>query len=236
MCYHAQVINVMFLLQNVYHLCTLCLYAKVRYDRNQKQLMITTDLLLDFGAKLVSYTRGEQVFREKQRARNYYQIHSGGVKMNNFNEEGKEFIQGIFQENESFGEPPLFIDVPYPANAETLSDTRIYVLPKPFFFELLTAHPGAHLKISNTLAQRLYYKAIMASELSSQEPEHRILRILDYLKKHVYGLQDPFSFKVNLTRQQIADLTGLRVETVIRASKSLEQKGAVKIVKRKLYR
>lgn len=198
--------------------------------------MITTDLLLDFGAKLVSYDKGDRIFLEKQSARNYYQVHSGGVKMNNFNEEGKEFIQGIFQESESFGEPPLFIDVTYPANAEALSDTYIYVLPKPFFFDLLNTHPEEHLKITDTLARRLYYKAIMASELSSQEPEHRILRILDYLKKHVYGLEEPFSFKVNLTRQQIADLTGLRVETVIRASKCLEKKGAVKILKRKLYR
>ncbi|RNL77416.1 Crp/Fnr family transcriptional regulator [Sinomicrobium pectinilyticum] len=198
--------------------------------------MITTDLLLDNGAELISYDKGEVIFRENQRAQNYYQILSGKVKMNNFTSEGKEFIQGIFSDGESFGEPPLFADVTYPANAEALTGTRIYRLSGAGLFRLLVAYPEEHLKISRALAQRLYYKAIMANELSGQEPEHRILRILDYLKKEVYGLEAPFSFKVNLTRQQIADLTGLRVETVIRAGKCLEQKGAVKIVKRKLYR
>ena len=41
---------------------------------------------------------------------------------------------------------------------------------------------------------------------------------------------------VEITRQQIADLTGLRVETVIRAIKSLEKKGEVTIKDRKVYR
>jgi len=41
---------------------------------------------------------------------------------------------------------------------------------------------------------------------------------------------------VEITRQQIADLTGLRVETVIRSIKSLERKGELSIVKRKVYR
>ena len=76
----------------------------------------------------------------------------------------------------------------------------------------------------------------MVAEISSQEPEHRILRILDYLKKHVHKKEEPFSFKVDLTRQQIADLTGLRVETVIRATKALEKKGELKIKSRKVYR
>jgi len=76
----------------------------------------------------------------------------------------------------------------------------------------------------------------MVSEISSQDPEHRIIRILDYLKRYVHHIEGKFKFKVNLTRQQIADLTGLRVETVIRAMKGLEKKGEIKIKSGKVYR
>jgi CRP-like cAMP-binding protein len=76
----------------------------------------------------------------------------------------------------------------------------------------------------------------MASEISSQDPEHRILRLLDYTKKHIYKLQPDEHFEVDLTRQQIADLTGLRVETVIRSCKALEKKGEIEIKSRKIYR
>jgi CRP-like cAMP-binding protein len=197
--------------------------------------MIAEDLLLDHGAKKVNFSKGDQLFREGESANNFYQVASGEIKMNNYNEDGKEFIQGIFSIGQSFGEPPLLANVKYPANAEALSDAEVFQLSKKQFLELLSSNPKVHLKITETLAKRLYYKAIMASEISSQEPEHRILRIIDYLKQ-INKVDGKFNYRLDLTRQQLADLTGLRVETVIRATKSLEKKGEVQIRNRKIHR
>lgn len=198
--------------------------------------MIDENLLLNHGAKRVTFSKGDQLFREGESAVNFYQVASGEIKMNNYNEDGKEFIQGIFSIGQSFGEPPLLAKVKYPANAEAISDAEVFQLSKEQFLELLSSHPKVHLKITETLAKRLYYKAIMVSEISSQEPEHRILRIIDYLKQHVGKVEEKFGYRLDLTRQQLADLTGLRVETVIRATKSLEKKGELQIKKRKVYR
>jgi CRP-like cAMP-binding protein len=41
--------------------------------------------------------------------------------------------------------------------------------------------------------------------------------------------------KIELTRQQIADMTGLRVETVIRSIRELERNGHLKIERGKVY-
>ena len=185
--------------------------------------MISEELLLKYDAELKAYDKDEIIFDRFDHALFYFQIQSGEVKMNNINVEGKEFIQGVFYAGQSFGEPPLFADVKYPASAQTIIYSKIYRLP-PAFFELLQRHPDMHFKISEVLSSRLYYKAIMASEISSQEPEHRILRLLDYMKKYIYHLDQQETYQVDLTRQQIADLTGLRVETVIRACKALEKK------------
>ena len=197
--------------------------------------MIDENLLLNHGAKKVCFSKGDQLFREGESANNFYQVASGEIKMNNYNEDGKEFIQGIFSIGQSFGEPPLLANVKYPANAEAISDAEVFQLSKEQFLELLSSNPKVHLKITETLAKRLYYKAIMVSEISSQEPEHRILRIIDYLKQ-INKIEGEFAYRLDLTRQQLADLTGLRVETVIRATKSLEKKGEVQIKKRKVYR
>ena len=153
-----------------------------------------------------------------------------------YNDDGKEFIQNVFYKTQSFGEPPLFIDVKYPANAIAFSDCKLIELEKSHLFELLYKHPEIHLNITKSLANRLYYKAIIASEISSQEPEHRVLRFLDYLKNDVYKISGEFTFKVDYTRQQIADTLGLRVETVIRAIKNLEKQKKVLIDKRKVFR
>ncbi|MCH2225316.1 MAG: helix-turn-helix domain-containing protein, partial [Crocinitomicaceae bacterium] len=82
----------------------------------------------------------------------------------------------------------------------------------------------------------LYFKAIMSNEISVHESGHRILTLLDYLKNDIYKIDGKYTYKVELTRQQIADLSGLRVETVIRTMKDLESKGEIKRIDRKVYR
>lgn len=195
--------------------------------------MIPAELLLDFGATVVNMGASEVILSEKKRAHFYFQIKTGEVKMYNINDNGKEFIQGIFYDGESFGEPPLLGDFKYPASAATVKPTELFKLSKTKLFELLTQNPEVNLKFTKALAKRLYYKATILKEISVHTPEHRILALIDFLKRK-YGAKDPF--QVELTRQQIADLTGQRVETVIRAVKQLEQEGELKIINRKVFR
>lgn len=198
--------------------------------------MIDESLLLQFGAKLANFDKAEVLFNKGDMPRYYFQILHGEVKMNNFNDEGKEFIQGLFKDHDSFGEPPLFLEDRYPANAVAIVASKVYLLAKDKFMALLMEHPQIHLCITTNLAKRLYYKSIMASEISSQEPEHRVLGLIDYLKTKIDKVPVDQLYMVKITRQQIADLTGLRVETVIRSIKSLEKKGLLSISNRKVFR
>lgn len=198
--------------------------------------MIKPELLLQYGAQRKLLQKGETLFRQGEAAKSYFQVVSGEIKMNNYNDDGKEFLQGIFAAGDSFGEPPLLINEKYPANAEALNDVELLVLPKERFFELQRAVPEVAIDISRRLAGRLYYKSIMASEIASQDPEHRLLKLIDYFREHVDPVAEGEKYSVRFTRQQLADLTGLRVETVIRAIKTLEKKGEIKIDSRKILR
>ena len=198
--------------------------------------MIDESLLLEFGAKKTLFQKGEIIIKQGESARYYHQIATGSVKMNNFNDDGKEFIQGIFVEGDSFGEPPLLIEENYPANGIAIVPSEILMLTKEKFLELLRINQDIHFYVTRTLAKRLYFKTIMASEISSQYPEHRVLKLIDYFKTKENKIPKETSYMVEITRQQIADLTGLRVETVIRAIKSLEKKGEVMIKDRKVFR
>ena len=130
----------------------------------------------------------------------------------------------------------MLINDKYPANAIAIIPSTILMLSKENFLQLLGIHHDVHLAVTINLAKRLYFKTIMASEISSQYPEHRVLKLIDYFKTKKNKLPKESTYMVEITRQQIADLTGLRVETVIRAIKSLEKKGEVTINDRKVYR
>ncbi|WP_229048068.1 helix-turn-helix domain-containing protein [Chryseobacterium arthrosphaerae] len=73
----------------------------------------------------------------------------------------------------------------------------------------------------------------MMLNISSQNPAIRLKGLMDYLK----SFQDdvtPYSFMVPLTRQQMASLTGLCVETAIRTIKHMEKDKILKIENRKI--
>jgi CRP-like cAMP-binding protein len=199
-------------------------------------MKIEEQLLMKLGAQEISLKKGEAIFNEGDMAKFFYQIKIGEIKMNNYNDEGKEFIQSIFTTGDTFGEPPLFLGKKYPANAIAIVDTIVYAIKKNLFLKLLETNPEVNLQIINNLSNRIYYKSVMSSEMASQEPEHRILKLIDYLKETISKTKVHEKYKVGLTRQQIADLTGLRVETVIRSIKSLEKKGFLIIEKRKVFR
>jgi len=198
--------------------------------------MIAPELLEKYGAVTKSFDKNEIIFEEGNLPANYYQIISGEVKMSNYNDDGREFIQGIFYKGQSFGEPPLFLNQNYPANAITVEDAEILLLSKNNFMNLLEENTAVSIKIIENLAQRLYYKSVMAAEMSTQEPEHRVLKLMDHGIAYFNFKKDANGYLINFTRQQIGDLTGLRVETVIRTIKALEKKGLLKIINRKVYR
>lgn len=195
--------------------------------------MISEELLMECGAEYREMKKNELIFEMGHFPNYYYQIKEGRVKMNNLSEDGKEFIQNIFVPGQSFGEPPLFIDEPYPANAVAISKGLLIQIKKNLFYAMLEKHPEVSLALNKSLARRLYYKSVMAPELSSQSPEKRLLKLLQYLMEH--RKNDTSEFIVDLSRQQLADLTGLRVETVIRTIKQLEKKELLRIKEGKIF-
>jgi CRP/FNR family transcriptional regulator, cyclic AMP receptor protein len=200
-------------------------------------MRIEPDLLFDYGAVRKKYRRQEIIFQEGNLAFYYYQIEEGLVKMVNAGNE-HDFIQGIFTEGESFGEPPLLCSLNYPAAAIAITNVSLLALPQKHFLELLRHHFEVHLELTKRLCERIIYKATLLRQLNLEDPGARILAVIDLLKqklsKEKYGQDDHFI--VPITRQDLADLTGLRVETVIRKVGQLEEQGHLFIRDRKIYR
>lgn len=198
--------------------------------------MIPKDILLEYGAKIKPFKKSEFLFLKGDNARYYYQIVSGKIKMNNFSDNGREFTQGIFTKGDSFGEPPLFIEKKYPANAQVIEDAEVLMLLKNSFLQLLNEQK-MNINVIKILAERLYYKAVIAVEMSTETAGHRIISLLNYFKNYINKDKKTNKelYKIELTRQEIANLTGLRVETVIRAIKNLEKDGNIKIIGKKIY-
>ncbi|WP_443938927.1 Crp/Fnr family transcriptional regulator [Pedobacter sp. MW01-1-1] len=187
--------------------------------------------LLARGFNVRKYPKDSQVYEPGMQPRFVYFIKSGEIRMVTVNEDGKEFIQGIFKTGQYFGEPAVLVDKPYLAYTIASKDSEIIAVSKAEFFEMLQADFDFSMRLIQNLSNRLFYKSMMLEELANEKAEHRLLTMIQYLlaeKKNGEYLTQ--------TRQNLADMTGLRVETVIREVKALAAKKKINLKAGKIYK
>lgn len=127
-----------------------------------------------------------------------------------------------------------FIEETYPVNAIAISKCTIIKVPKSDFLQLLDDHHQAALDVRQFITERLYHKFILMQNNASKYAHVRIKGILKYFKS-LSDDQSPYSYEVPFTRRQLASITSLRIETVIKTIKKMESEKLLKIKNRKIY-
>jgi len=186
---------------------------------------------LDKGFKIKEFPKGSVIYEPGMKPRFVYFIKKGEVRMVTVNDEGKEFIQGVFKAGQYFGEPALLVDRPYLAYTIVNKNAEIIAVGKTDFLNLLKEDADFSMNLITVLSNRLFYKSMMLEELASEKAEHRLETIINYLFSEIEPGES-----LKMTRQDLADMTGLRVETVIRGVKLLSDKGVLSVSRGKIIK
>lgn len=196
-------------------------------------MVIQEDLLITFGADIIQLQKSQLLFEENNSPTYYFQIKTGKIKLTNFQTENREFIQSIHGDGDSIGEIFLFSKYKYPVNAVLMEDCTIFRLEQSQLLKLLASDFEIQMKFLHYLAERFYHSCIFLNSLTSEDATHQLLTVLNHLK----GSQNKerYSYKIPYTRKELAFLTGLRIETVIRTFKKMENESLIKIVKGRVY-
>ncbi len=197
-------------------------------------MIVNTDLLVSYGASVKEVAKGEVIYQEGEAALFYFQLVKGRVKWMHIDEEGREFIHDIVEAGEPFGEGPLFAGDLYDATAVAEDTSTLVRLKLSLFQQLLDDHPDIHFAFTRLLSRRLHFKLLLVKMLANCNPEYRLVTLLSYLVQHKKNVCFTCN-KLLLTRKQLAGMVGLRIETVIRTMKQLEQKELLSINKGKVY-
>ena len=175
--------------------------------------------LLEKGYSVKEFPKDTIIYEPDMQPRFVYFIKSGEIRMVTVNNDGKEFIQGVFKTGQYFGEPALLINKPYLAYTIASKNSEIILVNRVDFFNLLKDDSEFSMDLIKVLSKRLFYKSMMLEELANEKAEHILETIISFLFADISTGE---SLKV--TRQDLADMTGLRVETVIRVVKQLASK------------
>lgn len=173
----------------------------------------------------------EQIFAETEQATFLPIVLKGKVKMVRFPDVGKEVIIGIFQTGEIFAIPPALDGKKFPATAIAMEETQLLFLPRPAFLNLMKESSEFSAIIMERMCGLLRDRTETVQILTTPSSEKRVGTVLLRLTIESNESQPK---KITLRRQDIAEMSGLTIETTIRAIRSLAKKDYVEIIRGKI--
>ncbi len=163
-------------------------------------------------------------------------INKGRVKAFRHTSEGKEQILYIFSEGDFFGEKNLLQNRDVTYTVQALENTNICMIRKVDFHHIFRTNPDIGLKVLEELCNRLNQLENALEGMGSKSVEARINAVLLEFA-HKYGKIHPQGILIELplSREGIANYTGLTRETVSRKMSLLQEQSLIKMVgKRKI--
>lgn len=181
------------------------------------------------------YKKKDVLFRENERASSLYYLLEGEVKIYNTDCEGKEFLITKVTDHQFMGEPPFLLNERYPATANIASDTAvIYTFSPEMFRTFLQDNPDYQFEFLKEIARKAYDKTIKLKSIVHQNPCERITAFLKIHKKNS-GIEEHEKTIIDVTRKELANSTGLAIETVIRTVKRMEREQKIELINHKIY-
>ncbi len=168
------------------------------------------------------------IYNEGSFPRGIYFIQKGKVKTFISNEDGKDYIIGLYNEGEFFGYLSLLEETVYRETSETLEDSEIYFIPKEDFFTLLVSNREVAKRFIKMLSSNLVEMETRILKLAYNSVRKRVAESLVMLEKTYNNLnQQPFT--ISMSREDIANIVVTSTETVIRALSDFKDENIIAI-------
>lgn len=179
-------------------------------------------------AEVQLFSRGAAIFTEGEPADHFYTIVRGRVKIHKHRPGGNELILTILGAGDPVGAVAVYLETPFPATAEALEDTVCLRIPRRSFYALIERNPSLVSGLLVGMTQRLMELTSRLADLTGGRVETRFARLFLKLGEEVgkstdEGVQIP----VELSRQELAELTGTTIETCIRIMSRWGKDGTV---------
>jgi len=164
------------------------------------------------------FNKGESIFKEGDTVLGIYFIYEGKVKVYNSGHNNKTQIVRFGTSGKILGHRGFGKITTYPIGASAIEESIVCFIPKATFIEILHHNPGVALELVNFYAEELRRAENKLRSLSQMTVKQKIAEAILTLAE-IYGTRTITGIdflKVQLSRQEYADITGASLEEVIR--------------------
>ncbi len=170
----------------------------------------------------------DSIYFEGNYPKGIFFINKGKIKTFRTNDQGKEFITGLYKEGDFFGYLALLEESKYSDSASALEDAEVCMIPKEQFFTLIYKNAEISRKFIKMISDNLEEKEEQLLQLAYNSVRKRVAEALVMLCKR-YQKEGDKNFSMNMPREDLANLAGTATETTIRTLSDFKDEGLIEI-------
>jgi len=179
-----------------------------------------TDFFADFSltelknialaSKLVAFNAKAPIFMEGDKARGFYIVMTGSIKVFQISAKGKESIVNILTSNDIIALPAALKGETFPASAEAIEGSSLIYIPAKPFLDALKENPRLGIKTVSSLSRLLH---TMVGRLSSVTLKSAPARVASLI---LSGEKGTNVFHLTSKKTTIATQLNMTLETLSR--------------------
>ncbi|MCK9511039.1 MAG: Crp/Fnr family transcriptional regulator [Pigmentiphaga sp.] len=182
----------------------------------------------------VHFQEGKYLFSQGEIDQRFYVLVSGKVYVSNLSAEGHESTFNIMGPGSVIGEAAAVMGLPRYSAALVLEDSELLQFQASQLEDYIRQSPRFGSALIHVLSLKQRQAVARLHQAVFDAPDQRILRLLEQIAEtHADRLDSKDSqLRVQLTHEQIGNLTNLSRVTVTRSLQKLKRDGRVDLVRR----
>ncbi len=178
-----------------------------------------------------SVRAGETLFHQGDDADRLYLVVSGVVKLSQVAANGTQHVLRLMSAGDVIGCVAVFNRFPYPVTAGVEEDATLISWAEPQFRHLMEDHPELMANALRTVGQRTQEFVARLGEVNGATAEQKVARAVLRLARQA-GVKDADGVRVGMTRQDLADMTGITYFSISRILSDWKRRGLVEAARR----
>jgi CRP-like cAMP-binding protein len=186
----------------------------------------------------IRYEPGDLIFQEGGPSAGFYIVINGLVQYGKRSgRRGRRRILKLLGPGDCFGEEMLFQPevCACPGYARALTEAEVAFIERGVFLDFLKLYPSVAHKLCEYLTRQLRVFECKLVELAYEPVEQNLVRLLFILMDR-FGkrTREGISLEIPLTRQELAELLGVHLDTVIHELSKLREQGVIALSDHKI--
>ena len=181
----------------------------------------------------VHYEAGDTVVFEADEAANVYSLTSGLLRLSKLLPDGRRQIAGFLFPGDFLG---ITMEEEHAFTAEAIAPSALCKFPRRQFDEFISRHPELERRLyavaAHELAAARQQLVLLGRKTATERIASFLLMLAGRCHSHRNGPDIPFP----MSRADIADYLGLRIETVSREISALKAKRVIQLTGRQSFR